>query len=156
MTQNQVFQYPRARLDALSDGIYSVAMTLLVLDIRLPEDFHPSSESDLISGFHQLWPKFLTYLLSFFVLGLRWLANVKARGQAETVNSRYVRWWLLNLLLVTCVPFTAIWSDAMQALPRRSGYIAAIPQCWPSHLGACWRLRPTRATTIIGMRAKLA
>ena len=33
--------YPRARLDALSDAVFGVAMTLLVLDVRLPEEFHP-------------------------------------------------------------------------------------------------------------------
>jgi uncharacterized membrane protein len=34
--------YPRARLDALTDSVFGVAMTLLVLDVCLPEEFHPS------------------------------------------------------------------------------------------------------------------
>ena len=33
--------YPKARIDALTDGIFAVAMTILILDVRLPEDFHP-------------------------------------------------------------------------------------------------------------------
>jgi hypothetical protein len=39
--------FPKARLDALHDGIFSVAMTLLVLDVRLPEEFHPRDGTEL-------------------------------------------------------------------------------------------------------------
>jgi uncharacterized membrane protein len=46
--------------------------------------------------------------LSFGVLGLRWLANLELRTRAEYVNREYVNWWLLYLLLITCVPFTSI------------------------------------------------
>jgi uncharacterized membrane protein len=101
--------YPRARMDALTDGIYAVAMTLLVLDIRLPEDFRPASADEMLQGLVKLWPKFLPYLLSFGVLGLRWLSGVQVHSRAETVGGgRYVNWWLFQLLLITCVPFTTI------------------------------------------------
>jgi uncharacterized membrane protein len=100
--------FSKARLDTLSDGIFGVAMTLLVLDVRLPDDFHPSDGGELLSGLANLWPKFLPYLLSFSVLGLRWLANVQVRTRAEYVNREYVNWWLLYLMLITCVPFSTI------------------------------------------------
>jgi len=100
--------YPKARLDALFDGIFAVAMTLLVLDVRLPEDFHPRDAAELLAGIGSLWPKFLPYGLSFGVLGLRWLANLELRSSAEYVNREYVNWWLLYLLLITCVPFSTI------------------------------------------------
>jgi uncharacterized membrane protein len=100
--------FSKARLDTLSDGIFGVAMTLLVLDVRLPENFHPRDNAELIQGLLNLWPKFLPYLLSFGVLGLRWLANIEVRSRAEYVNREYVNWWLLYLLLITCVPFTTI------------------------------------------------
>jgi uncharacterized membrane protein len=108
MKQIESFRYPRARMDALSDGIFSVAMTLLVLDIRLPEDFRPNEDAQLLAGLLQLLPKFLPYLLSFYVLGARWLAGVRMRGGHETLGGSYIRWWLFHLLLVTFVPFTAI------------------------------------------------
>jgi TMEM175 potassium channel family protein len=100
--------FSRARLDALSDGIFAVAMTLLVLDVRLPEDFHPHDAAELLAGLGSLWPKFLPYVLSFGVLGLRWLANLELRTSAEYVNREYVNWWLLYHLLITCVPFSTI------------------------------------------------
>lgn len=100
--------FSKARLDALGDGIFSVAMTLLVLDVRLPDDFHATDASGLLQGLAALWPKFLPYLLSFAVLGLRWLSNVEVRSRSEFVGREYAYWWLLYLLLVTCVPLTTI------------------------------------------------
>jgi uncharacterized membrane protein len=100
--------FSKARLDTLSDGIFGVAMTLLILDVRLPDDFHPNDAGELMKGLADLWPKFLPYLLSFGVLGLRWLANIEVRTRAEYVNREYVNWWLLYLLLITCVPFSTI------------------------------------------------
>jgi uncharacterized membrane protein len=100
--------FPKARLDALHDGIFSVAMTLLVLDVRLPEEFHPRDAADLSRAIVNLWPKFLPYLLSFAVLGLRWLASIELRGRAEYYDRSYVNLWLFYLLLITCVPFSTI------------------------------------------------
>lgn len=100
--------FSKARLDTLSDGVFGVAMTLLVLDIRLPENFHPHDGNELLQGLLDLWPKLVPYVLSFGVLGLRWLANIELRSRAEYVNREYVNWWLLYLLLITCVPFTTI------------------------------------------------
>ncbi|CAL77330.1 conserved hypothetical protein; putative membrane protein [Bradyrhizobium sp. ORS 278] len=98
--------FSKARLDTLSDSIFGVAMTLLALDVRLPDDFHPRDGQELIDGIVNLWPKFFPYVLSFAVLGLRWLANVRVRSRADEVPRAYVRWWLLYLMLITCIPFT--------------------------------------------------
>jgi uncharacterized membrane protein len=100
--------YPKARLDALSDSIFGVAMTLLVLDVRLPDDFEPRDAAGLARGLMNLTPKLLPYVLSFFVLGLRWLSNVHLRSRGETMSHGYGNWWLFYLLLITCVPFTTI------------------------------------------------
>src|SRR5580704_3648200 len=89
--------YPGARLDALHDGIFGVAMTLLVLDVRLPDDFEPTNNQDLIHGILGLEPKFLPYALSFLVLGLRWLSSLQGRGRAESFDRHYVRWRMLYL-----------------------------------------------------------
>jgi TMEM175 potassium channel family protein len=100
--------YPRARFDALTDGIFAVAMTLLVLDLRLPEEFHPHDGKELLDGLLGLGPKFMPYVLSFIVLGLRWVASVQVRTRTETFGRTYFKWWLIYLLLITCVPFTTI------------------------------------------------
>ena len=105
-TGNAMFS--KARLDTLSDGIFGVAMTLLILDVRLPEDFHPADGTELLRGLAGFWLKFFPYVLSFSVLGLRWLANIEVRSRAEYFNREYVNWWLLYHFLITCVPFTTI------------------------------------------------
>jgi uncharacterized membrane protein len=74
-TGNHMFS--KARLDTLSDGIFGVAMTLLILDVRLPDDFHTRDPGELLQGLADLWPRFLPYVLSFGVLGLRWLSNIR-------------------------------------------------------------------------------
>src|ERR1700675_4105475 len=99
--------YPKARLDALTDGIFAVAMTILVLDLRLPEDFPPADDGVMAHALLGLWPKFLPYALSFYVLGSIWLAAIKLRSCAEFFDKQYVSWWLVQLLLATCVPFSS-------------------------------------------------
>jgi uncharacterized membrane protein len=100
--------YPKARLDALSDGIFGVAMTLLVLDVRLPDDFQPHDARDLTRGLLGLTPKFLPCVLSFVVLGLRWLSNIHLRSHGESCGRTYAEWWLVHHLLITCVAFTTM------------------------------------------------
>lgn len=98
--------YPRARLEALTDGIFAVAMTLLVLDLRLPENFHPRQADELLRGLYDLAPNFFPYVLSFVVLGLRWGSSVQVRTRTEGFGRIYFNWTLVYLLLITCVPFT--------------------------------------------------
>ena len=98
--------YPKARIEALTDGLFGVAMTILVLDVRLPDDFHPAGQSELTHALLGLWPKLFPYALSFYVLGSTWLANVKLRSHGEFLDRRYASWWLLYLLLATCLPFS--------------------------------------------------
>jgi uncharacterized membrane protein len=98
----------KTRLDALADAMFGVAMTLLVIDIRLPEDFSPASASDLFQAVLELKSKFLVYLITFFVVGLRWMGNSKLAAGRETVTEQFARWTLLHLFLITCMPFSTM------------------------------------------------
>lgn len=100
--------YPRHRLEALADGIFGVAMTLLVLEIRIPDGADPKSDGDMVALLISLWPKIWPYMLSFLVLGIRWRELVAERTNQREVNKRYVNWSLANLLLVTFVPFSTL------------------------------------------------
>jgi uncharacterized membrane protein len=77
-----------------------------VLDLRLPDEFHPAGAQELLEGFYHLVPKFIPYVLSFLVLGLRWKSGMQVRSTAESFGRGYFRWWLFYLLLITCVPFS--------------------------------------------------
>ncbi|MGZ6019947.1 MAG: TMEM175 family protein [Phenylobacterium sp.] len=100
--------YPRHRLEALADGIFGVAMTLLVLEIRIPDGGDPRSDGELVALLISLWPKIWPYILSFVVLGVRWRELVAERPSQREVGKRYVNWSLANLLLVTFVPFSTL------------------------------------------------
>lgn len=98
----------KVRLDALTDGVFAVAMTLLIIDLKLPEGFNPTSADELLHGLLELKTQFLVYVISFIVLGLRWMSLAKLSRLHETVDDRYVHWALVHLLLITCVPFTTM------------------------------------------------
>jgi len=100
--------YPRHRLEALADGIFGVSMTLLVLEIRIPDGMDPKTDGQLLALLVSLWPKIWPYMLSFVVLGVRWRELVAERPMQHEVGKAYVNWSLANLLLVTFVPFSTL------------------------------------------------
>jgi uncharacterized membrane protein len=97
---------PKSRLDALTDGVFAVAMTLLVIDLRLPENFHPADAPELLHSLAALWNQALVYVISFYVLSLRWTGLVRMSPRGETVGEQYTKWALVHLLPVTLVPFS--------------------------------------------------
>ncbi len=65
----------KERVEALSDGIFSVAMTLLVLDIKLPEGVRFASNADAVRHFASVGEAIGTYVVSFFVLAMFWVGH---------------------------------------------------------------------------------
>jgi uncharacterized membrane protein len=100
--------YPRRRLEALADGIFGVAMTLLVLEIRIPDGVDPHTDRELLAVIASLVPKIWPYALSFVVLGARWREMIGGRPGKAPVSRTHVTWSLANLLLVTFVPFSTL------------------------------------------------
>src|ERR1044072_4153374 len=98
----------KVRLDALTDGVFAVAMTLLVIDLKLPESFHPANAEEFLHGLLELKTQFLVYVISFIVLGLRWMSLAKLSRLHETVTDGYVEWSLAHLLLIPLVPFSTM------------------------------------------------
>ncbi len=98
--------FPRHRLDALTDGIFGVAMTLLVLELRIPDSVDPHTDRELMAVLVSLMPKIWPYALSFAVLGGRWRAMIGGRTSHAPVSRRHVIWTLINLFLVSLMPFS--------------------------------------------------
>jgi uncharacterized membrane protein len=63
------------RILALSDGVFAIALTLLVLNIEVPEIPENLVAEELPGELLDLWPKFLSYVLSFVVIGFYWMAH---------------------------------------------------------------------------------
>ncbi len=94
------------RLAALSDGIFAVAMTLLVLDLRVPVREAHGSEHALWRALVDLGPQFLTYLLSFLTLGIFWLGQQAQLHQLERGDRRMAWIHVGFLCAVALMPFS--------------------------------------------------
>jgi len=97
------------RVTALSDGVFAVAMTLLVLDVRVPVLAAGTVASDhgLADAVLKLGPSFAAYLLSFTMLGTFWLAQHTLLGIIDGCD-RTLTWINLGFLfVVTLLPFSA-------------------------------------------------
>jgi uncharacterized membrane protein len=100
---------PRNRLDGLTDGVFAFAMTLLVINIELPQDFHPATNREFLAKLSGLSDAFTAYLITFFVLIGFWSGRAQMEsGEAEMASPAYARATLLHLLGVTFLPFSML------------------------------------------------
>jgi uncharacterized membrane protein len=94
------------RIAALSDGLFGVAMTLLVLDIHLPEKLDVHSEAELWAGVVALAPRLVTWLMSMMTLGIFWLGQQAQLSQIERADRNLTWLHFVFLAVVTLLPFT--------------------------------------------------
>jgi uncharacterized membrane protein len=97
---------PKGRLDALTDGVFAFAMTLLVVKVDLPESFHAQSNAELTSELLDLSRTFIAYIVTFLVLASFWLARTRAKGDLEKASGAYAWAVLAHLFFVTLLPFS--------------------------------------------------
>jgi len=94
------------RLAALSDGVFAVAMTLLVLDLRAPAAEAIHSERALLEALATLAPRLVPYVMSFLTLGIFWLGQ-QAQMDRLAKSDRDLAWMHVGFLCVVClVPFS--------------------------------------------------
>ncbi len=99
-------QLPFERLNALSDGILSIVMTLLVLGIDIPTD-HPFSEQGIFAFLLKLKPSLTAYVVSFVVVGVFWIQHTALFQFFHLIN-RHLAWLnILFLFPITMIPFVA-------------------------------------------------
>jgi uncharacterized membrane protein len=94
-------QLRTGRLEAFSDGVFAIAITLLVLELSVPA----GSEDDLLSAVFDQWQSYLAYVVSFATIGLLWLEHAVITEYIERANSVLIRLNLLLLMVVSFIPF---------------------------------------------------
>src|SRR5262245_37373291 len=105
-TYNQIAARGIERIAALSDGLFAIAMTLIVLEIGVPAAEGIRSEADLGRALVALAPRFVAFLLSFLTLGIFW------SGQQTQLNhfrqaDRHLSWiYLAFLASISVMPFS--------------------------------------------------
>ena len=92
-----------SRIEAFSDGVYAIAITLLVLDLKVPRDL-PAGQS-LRAALLDQWPADLAFLVSFATIGVGWVIHHRLFTMIRRSDNWLILWNLLLLLLVTLVPF---------------------------------------------------
>jgi uncharacterized membrane protein len=97
---------PLHRSEALSDGIYAVAMTLLVIELKVPDAAHLRTSEELAEALLALGPKVEAWLISFFVLALFWTAHHRIFSHVRRADAKLVWLNLFQLAFVSLMPFS--------------------------------------------------
>ena len=93
----------RTRLEAFSDGVFAVAITLLALNIAVAGPGHGKSLADQL-GLH--WPAFVAYAISFFTIGIIWVNHHALLRSVKAVDRTLLFLNLVLLLFVVLIPFS--------------------------------------------------
>ena len=96
----------KQRLDALTDGVFAFAMTLLVISLDLPAGVRLGNAGELIAVLSEMRDNLLVYVISFVVLGARWLRNARDHGSELWCSESYAWAVIVHLFFVTLIPFS--------------------------------------------------
>jgi uncharacterized membrane protein len=95
------------RIEALQDGVYAIAITLLVLELKLPPHDSIHSQADLLQALVHLLPKLSAWLISFFVLAIFWMSANRALLWVRQVDAKLLWINIIGLLFASFLPFAA-------------------------------------------------
>ena len=107
------------RLEAFSDGVLAIAVTLLVLDLRVPEE----PGRPLVDLLLAQWPSYIAYVVSFTVIGIMWVNHHALFARVAEIDRTLLFLNLALLLVVSALPFPT--SVAAEGL-RRGGLDAEV------------------------------
>src|SRR3954452_2909014 len=103
------------RVEAFSDGVLAIAITLLVLEIHID----PSALAEPWRAIAHEWPSYLAYVTSFLTIGGVWIAHHALFSHLAFVDSALMRLNLLILMVVSFLPFpTSLMAEALQGSER--------------------------------------
>jgi|SRR3954447_2895026 len=102
----------KARLEAFSDGVFAIAITLLVLEIRVPP---AGGRESLLHGLLDLWPSYVGFAVSFITIGIIWVNHHAVLVTIQIVDRGLLFRNLLLLLTVSFIPFpTAVMAEYLR------------------------------------------
>jgi uncharacterized membrane protein len=126
-------------ISEFSNGIFAFAITLLILDVRLPAE---TSKADLGSALLNMWPNYLAFLISFFVIGLFWSVFIRLFREIIRSDRNFIFLLLVYLLFIVVIPFSTsllslhlatISAVVYAALMACAGYAQNIIRIYASH-----------------------
>lgn len=97
----QVGLSEKARVEAFSDGVFAIAITLLILELRVPEH----SGDHLWQALKDEWPSYLSYIISFSIIGIIWVNHHAVFSTVARIDRPLMFLNLLLLMTVVVIPF---------------------------------------------------
>jgi uncharacterized membrane protein len=123
-----------SRVEAFSDGVFAIAITLLILEIRAPR-----GDSGLWAGLLALWPSYVAFLMSFVVILIMWVNHHELLRMVQGVTYPFLFANGLLLLTVTIVPFPTAVLAANLATPQAKAAVAFYCATFVAQ-ALCWNL----------------
>ena len=102
-TPNPLSNFSTFRLETLEDGVFAIAMTLLVLNLKVPAKL----DNSLLKAILQIWPDLITFFGSFILLGVFWFGHRAALHFVKHADHIFHWLELILLMFVSIVPFSA-------------------------------------------------
>ena len=107
MTNPSTYNFDKGRLQSLSDGVFAIVMTLLVLNLIGDEVLGAKSAGELHSVLLELWPKIISYVISFAVAARYWVAQHVMMHHVAHTDLRFIWLNILFLFWISWLPFSA-------------------------------------------------
>jgi uncharacterized membrane protein len=109
------FEIGKNRIEALSDGIFAIVMTLLILELHVPNLAPTAPNVEVTPALFALWPKFVSYLVAFVSLGIFWVGH-HIMYHAIRRADRTLLWLnIVFFMFVSLLPFS---TSVLNAFPR--------------------------------------
>lgn len=106
-TPRMEFKLPKARLETLVDGIFAIAMTILVLEVKVPVLQNRRSPEELLAAFSHDWPTVAAYFVSFGMLSIYWVWHHRIAAKIKELDGALLACSVVFLALVSFFPYVA-------------------------------------------------
>jgi uncharacterized membrane protein len=127
------------RLETISDGIFAIVMTLLILDVRFPADVHIHSNADLLNTLFIIKPKIMAFAVSFFIIAGFMVGQHFIFSLVSKVNGVFLWINILYLLTISFLPFpTSILAENSDKFAALCFYALNIMLCGAFHTLMFW------------------
>lgn len=124
--QKVYFSITTSRIEAFSDGFIAVIITIMVFDIKFPETAQFTSSAGIAVSLAAVFPKIISYVLSFLVLGIIWVNHHQLFQQLKRGDSKLLWFNMLLLFWISFIPFVTSFIGTHPKLPLASVFYGGV------------------------------
>jgi uncharacterized membrane protein len=126
------------RIVFFSDAVMAIAITLLAIDLKVPEIAAPAAAAELPLRLRELGPQFMSFGISFFVIGIYWMSHHRYFRFIKRYDSGLIALNMLFLLFIVLMPFVARLFGQYYYLPLAMSVYAAAVAATGLSMAALW------------------